>query len=240
MANDFGALTDHFGILALTHDGGTMADVLELVDSSKVPIAKSRADAQDESGDVAASTYYGNAAGALYTASSTFRLKSGTISLNEFTIGELATGKVVNDVEASTANSQWPEIKFDGILGTPAIQAPTGKEAFATLPDIDIVGAKLAQVMDFTVGAGGRLTGCTFKASATLDQANDGMGEPVAYAISFSPATVSAEFVRVTAQPAWTVSSPLVETSAPSTVEPEAAYHTSSAEGEIPITRDNA
>ena len=62
MNSQFGAKTDHFGILA---DGeGTLGDVLEIIDSSATPDAQSRADA-DENGDIAAATWHGNTDGAL-------------------------------------------------------------------------------------------------------------------------------------------------------------------------------
>ena len=94
--------------------------------------------------------------------------------------------------------------------------------------------------MGFTVGSGCKLTSCSMSVAASITQADDGLGEPVAYAVSFDIATVTAEFVRITEQPSWTVSGDLIETQAPSTVEPQAAYHTSTATGEIPITRDAA
>ena len=89
-ATSFGALTDHFAILETVHDAGTLADIMVLVASSKVPRAQSRADAQDANEDIAASAYSGNDAGAIYEVSSTYALKSGTLDLSDLVIGELA------------------------------------------------------------------------------------------------------------------------------------------------------
>jgi len=232
MASDFGALTDHFSIAT--------ADLI-LVESSKTPVAESRAEARDENGDIAAVTYYGNDGGTISDASCTYLLKSGTLGLDSLQVGELSTGVIVESIEIATSNGDWPRVTVSGKLGTFAVQAPTGSAATATLPaDIDLVGAKKAQVMGFTVGSGCKLTGCSMSVAASITQADDGLGEPVAYAVSFDIATVTAEFVRITAQPSWTVTGDLIETQAPSTVEPQAAYHTSTATGEIPITRDAA
>lgn len=233
MANDFGALTDHFSIA--TSD-------LILVDSSKTPMAEYVAEAIDENGDLAARMLYGNDGGTIADASCTYLLKSGTLNLNTLSVGELETGVVVTSIEAATSNGDWPKITVSGKLGTAAFQAPTGKTAKAALPSLTITGGKFAQVMSFTVGAGCKLTSCTFSVGADIAQADDGLGEPVAYAASFNkPPEISAEFVRITAQPSWTVTSPLEETQAPSTVESQAAYHTSSAKGIMAVlTRGTA
>ena len=223
MAGDFGALTDHFGIASTD---------LILVDSSNVPRAESVAEALDENGDLAARKVYGNDGGAVSDASCTYALKSGTLNLNTLTIGEKETGVVITGISTATNNVAWPQFQVSGVLGTPAIQAPSGKTAAAALPSITLVGAKLAQPISFTVGDGCKLTGCSVSFSAELSQQDDGLGEPAAYAISFNnPPEVSAEFVRITAQPSWTPTGALTETQAPSTVEPKAAYHTSTATG---------
>ena len=41
-ASSFGAITDHFNILAIVHGVGTLADVLSLVASSRKPRAQNR------------------------------------------------------------------------------------------------------------------------------------------------------------------------------------------------------
>jgi hypothetical protein len=233
MANDFGALTDHFSIA--TTD-------LILIDSSKTPVAESVAEALDENGDLAARTLYGNDGGTISDASCTYALVSGTLNLNTLSVGELETGVVVTGIDAATTNGDWPKITVSGKLGTAAFQAPTGKTATAALPSLTITGGKFAQVMSFTVGSGCKLTSCSFSVGADIAQVDDGLGEPAAYAASFNkPPEISAEFVRITAQPSWTVASPLEETQAPSTVEPHAAYHTSSAKGIMAVlTRGTA
>lgn len=239
MANDRGALTDHFGILAIAQGGDTLGDFIKLVESTKVPIPNERADAKDEYGDIVASSYYGNSGGTLYDASSTFAIYRGTVQLDMLKLGELSTGVVVESIEVTTSNGDWPMIKVSGKLGMDAVQVPDGKLATATLPaDIDILGAKMAQTMLFSVGAGCRLTASALKATGKISQVDDGLGEPAAYAVEFETAEITADFVRVTAAPSWTVSSPAVEKQAVGSTEPRAEYHTGSGSAEVALTRD--
>lgn len=233
MANDFGALTDHFGLAS--------SDLI-LVESSKVVRTESVAEALDENGDLAARTAYGNDGGEISDASCTYELHSGTLDISTLTIGEQETGVVITAITPTTSNGAWPRFVVSGVLGTPAIQTPTGKTAAAALPSFTITGGKFAQPISFSVGEGCKLNSCSVAFTAEIAQANDGLGEPSAFAISFNKAPeVKAEFVRVTAQPSWTPSGSLTETQAPSTVEPQAAYHTSSAAGILGVlTRGTA
>lgn len=226
----FGPDSDYFSIATST---------LILQESSKTPVPQSEAVAQDENGDVAATQLYGNAAGTIYDASCTYLLKSGTLNLNTLFIGELATGVFAESITVETSNGDWPKVTVSGKLGMAAFQAPAGKTAKAALPSITLTGGKFAQVMSFSVD-GGKLTGSTFSVSCETAQANDAEGEPVAYAASFPNAEVTADGVYVSDAFAWTVSSPLVETQAPSTVSPQAAWQTSQAKGYIPMTRGTA
>ena len=223
--SDFGALTDHWGYASAT---------LKLVDSSKTPVAESEAQALDENGDLAAQTFFGNDGGDIADASCTYALISGTLNLNTLSLGELSTGQVVESIEAATSNGAWPQITVTGKLGTAAFQAPTGKTAKAALPSLTLTGGKFAQVMSFTVGDGCKLTGCSFSVAGEITQQDDGLGEPVAYAMSFNNAPeVTAEFVAVTDAPSWTPTGSLTEVQAPSLAEPQAAYHTSTAMGKL-------
>jgi hypothetical protein len=101
--SNFGALTDHFGILAIVNGGGTLADVLTLTASSKTPDAQGRADALDENNDPAASTWFGNTEGDLFDASSTFVCKTGSFNLNLLKGGEITVGKVITSIEVGTS-----------------------------------------------------------------------------------------------------------------------------------------
>ena len=238
MADGFGAYTDHFSILTITSGAGTLANVLEITAESKTADPMSRADANDENGDIAASTWYGNTAGTLYDASNTFVCKSGSFSLSVLDLGELSTGVVVTGIEVGTSNDGWPQITVTGKLGPGAIVAPTGFLNTFSLPDITITGAKRAQLLDFTIDAGSRLTGSGISATVDLAQTEDGEGEPVAHGISGGILTQTADLVRVTAAPAWTQGATWTETQTPGVDGGQAAYHTGSGAAEKILTRD--
>jgi hypothetical protein len=232
---NFGALTDHFGILAIVSGGGTLADVLELVDSSKTPVAKSRADALDEYGDIAASTWFGNPDDDFYEASSTFAVVSDSFDLSVLDLGELTGNKIITSIEITTSNSAWPQLTVTGMLGVEAI---CGTPVYS-LPSLTITGCKYSQELGFTTGDGARLTGSTVSASIDMAQQDDGGGDPVAHGLSGGVMTGTAQFVRVTAAPSWTVTlSGATETQAPSLAEPQAEYHTAEASYEYILSRD--
>lgn len=237
MAN-FGALTDHFGILALVDGAGTLGDILELTASSKTVDPMSRADAEDENGDIAASKWYGNTAGTLYEASSTFSVVHGTLDTALLKLGELATGVVITGIDGSIDNGGWPTITVKGKLGTKAIVAPSGKLNTWKLPSWSIVAAKRAQLIDFTVGAGCKCTSSGFSASITLAQTEDGLGEPVAHGVSGGVCTLSANLTAITGSPSWTLAGDWTETQAPGADEAQAAYHTGSGAAEQILERD--
>ena len=238
---DFGAATDHFGILAIVDGAGTLADVLDLVDSSKTPASDSRADAQDENGDIAASTFYG--AGSLFEASSTFALTSGDLDTELISLGEVSAGVCITSVEISTSNDGWPQLTVSGTLGTETMVAPTGFTNTFVMPTLDIIARKQAQPMGFTVGATCKMTGSSLSASIELAQQEDGLGEPAAHAVSGGTFEVSADFVRITAAPSWTVTSPgigLTETQVPGENEGQASYHTGTGTAAGTLTRTSA
>ena len=225
--SQFGALTDHFSMAT--------ADLI-LIDSKIEDDPLSRADAQDENGDIAAATWFGNTAKALKTASCTYALKSGTVSLSTFVLGEIATGVFVESINPSTSNSDWPKVEVSGKLGTETITNDAGKTY--TLPTLSLSGIKRAQEMGFTTGAGCRLTASSFSGSVDLAQVEDGLGEPAAHGVSGGVGEGSADFVGITTAPTWTVDlADATETKAPGEAEPQAAYHTGSGTYEIILER---
>jgi hypothetical protein len=239
--SNFGSLTDHFGILAIESGDGDLDDVFKLVASSKVPQAMSRADANNETGDPEAATWYGNSDGALFDASTTFALVTGSFSLAVLKLGEIALQKVVTGIEIGTSNDGWPQITFTGVLGTKTIVAPGGTPAWLntwTLPAITVTGYKRAQLLDFTIGAACRLTASGLSFSVELAQQEDGLGEPAAHGLSGGIATQTAELVRVTGACTWTKGATWEETQAPGADEGQAAYHTASAAAEKLLVRD--
>jgi hypothetical protein len=237
-ATSFGALTDHFGILAIVHGAGTLDDILKLVDSSATPRAQSRADALDENEDVAASAWSGNSDGSIEEISSTFALVSGSMSLADLDIGELVAGIVAESIEVKTANGAWPQITVTGLKGLETITAPTGFLNKFTLPAITVYGQKQAQVLGFTVTTG-RLTGSGISFKCTLAEQLDGVGEPAAHGVSGGTGEVTAEFVDISGAPVWAIAAVLADSAAaakfmgevtqvPGETEPQANWHTAS------------
>jgi hypothetical protein len=237
MASGFGAYTDHFGILALVPaGGGTLADVLSITAADKTPDPMSRAEAMNECGDAVAATWYGNTASLLFDVSNTYVMKSGTMSLNELQAGEISTGIFIATIEVGTSNDGWPQITVSGKLGYLAmVHTDLGTW---TLPDITILGKKCAQLLDFTVDAGCRMTASGLTATVDIAQQEDGEGEPVAHGVSGGLLTLTAELVYVTGACAWTPAVAWTETQAPGNDESQAAYNTTSAAAEQIWVRD--
>lgn len=232
----FGAQTDHFGILAIVLGEGTLDTVLELVNSSKTLIPKSKAEAADENGDSAAATWYG-APGTMYEASSTFAVKTGSFNLNVLKCGYIASTKAVLSIDVKTENGAWPQLTVSGRLG--CVDPATLKTY--TLPDLTIYGKKQAQALGFTVTAGCKLTGSGLTASVEFAEQADGLGVPVAQDVSGGALAGTGDFVGVTAAPAWTVTlSGATETQAPGSEEPQAAYNTGSGAWEARLAVDEA
>lgn len=235
--SNFGALTDHFG-LASTN--------LVLVNSSETLIEQSRADALDENGDIAASTYFGNTTQNMREISCTYALRSGTLNINTIKLGATAAAPTLlrESIEVNTSNSEFPQITVTGRKNIIAMTAPTGKLNTFTLPSLSLSGTKYAQPIFCTAGAGCKITGTSLSANLEVAQQDNGLGEPIAHGVSGGQGTFSAEFVRITAAPSWTIVTTgntafgITETQAPGTEQSQASYHTASAAGAFSITRD--
>lgn len=238
--SNFGALTDHFGLASAN---------LVLIDSSEELVAQSRADAQDENGDIAASAYYGNSTQDMRDVSCTYQLRSSTLNINTIKLGALAGSSTLirESIEVTTSNDALPQITVSGRKNAIAPVAPAGKANTFTLPSISLTGAYRAQPLSFTVGSGCRLTGSSLSASVEIQQADNGLGEPTAHGISGGTGEISAELVRITTAPSVTFSSgspnaafgiTLVQAAGQN--QGQAAFHTATASAQFTITRDNA
>ena len=224
MAN-FGALTDHFNLAA---------SVGTLVESSKTPVANSRADALDENGDIADAAWYGNTAAKLYEASCTYQVDKNDVTVGTaLKLGELATGVVVTGIEIATSNGDWPKITVSGILGTGALEQ--GKTY--AMPTGTVAAKKQAQIIAGITLTTGKLTSASLSASCDLATANDGEGEPVAHGVSGAVATATAEAVAITAEsPVLAADTGWNITTGSSLNEPQAAWHTGSISVEKTLT----
>ncbi len=239
--SNLGARTDHFGLAT--------ADLV-LIESSEDPVAQNRVDAPDENGDIAASAYHGNSTQDMREVSCTYSLKSGTLNLNTIKMGVLAAAPTVarNSIEVSTVNgSECPKFVLSGRKNIITPIAPTGKLNSFVLPSVEISAVKAAQQLLFATGAGCRLTSSRISASVELSEQQDGVGEPVAHGVSGGTGEISADFVRITAAPSWTVNagSPneafgITETKAPGTAEGQATWHTGTGSAAFTVLRESA
>ena len=236
--SNFGALTDHFSLASTD---------LILVESSETKIEQSRADAMDENGDIAATTYYGNTSQDMREVSCTYALKSGTLNINTIKLGALAASPTVlrESIEVSTSNSEFPQITVSGRKNIVSISAPSGKLNTFTLPSLSVAGGMRAQPIFCTAGTGCRLTASSLSANIEVAQQDNGLGEPIAHGISGGQGTFSGEFVRVTAVPSWSIvttgntSFGITETQAPGSEQGQASYHTGTGNGAFTIIRDS-
>jgi len=224
MAN-FGALTDHFSLAATI---GT------LVESSKTPVANSRADALDENGDIADAAWYGNTDGDLYEASCTYQVDTTDVNVaTALKLGEKSTGVVITSIEISTSNGDWPKITVSGILGTGALEQ--GKTY--AMPTGTVAAKRQAQIIAGITLTSGKLTSCSLSASCDLATANDGAGEPVAHGVSVAVATATAEAVAITDEsPVLAADAGWKSQPGSSLNEPQAAWHTGSISVEKTLT----
>ncbi len=225
MAN-FGALTDHFGLASVL---GT------LVESSKVPVANSRVDAEDQNGDIAAAEWVGNKDGELYEASCTYQVDSKEVALaTAVKLGQKEAGVTITGIDGTTSNSEWPKITINGTLGT----KPLEQDKTYTLPAITIQPKKQAQPIGFSVTTG-KLTGSSFSATCDLSTATDGEGEPVAHGVAGAVITANGDAVAISTEaPALAAETEWTPTTESGKSEPQAAWHTASISVErvLPVT----
>jgi hypothetical protein len=239
MADQYGALTDHFGLIGT---GGALENKATLVASSSTPVAKSVNRAQDANGDNAAEALAGQtAAGTLAEVSCTYALDQATVNLNTLKLGELEAGTIARTLSAVTSNSAWPQITVAGLINALTVVAPADKlNTYSIADSITLVNARRAQLLDFTVDADCRLTGSTYSASIeTAEQAN-GLGVIAAHGVSGGVVTQSCELVAIADVAAWTPGGTWKETQKPGADEGAAAWHTTSASAEKILARDDA
>ena len=246
MANQYGALTDHWGLLS---EGGALQGKAVLVASSSTPVAKSVVRAQDANGDNAAEEESGQtAAGTLAEVSCTYALTQNTLNLNTLKLGAIIAGtptKLALSLEATTSNGEWPQITVSGLINAIEVVAPAGKlNTFSIVDSITLTNAKRAQLLDFTVGVTGpppncRLTGSTYSASIESAEATNGVGVIVAHGLSGGVVTQACELVAVEGAASWTPGGTWIETQKPGADEGAAAWHTASASAEKILARDN-
>jgi hypothetical protein len=228
MSNKWAATTDHF----------SLADTdLKLISNSKIPRGDSnRADALTEDGDIDAAEWHGEAAEPIYDLECEYELQSGTLDLADIAMGYQSAGLAITSLKLDTSNGAWPKLTVSGASGLLNLDTL----ATWTLPTLEVDGKKRAQLLGFTIAEGCRLSGSSFEFGLELSESTDGSGVPGAHALSSNDAAkIGAEGQSVTTAGAWTLTlSGLTETQPPGVVEPQADWHTWSAEAELVIARD--
>jgi hypothetical protein len=197
---------DIAGILAIVDGAGTLADCLEIIGSTRTPIAKSTAQALDEYGDIAAKSAPFGAAITMFDFTSEFTVKSGTLNCELLYLGATGTsGTNITGVSIKTSNGAHPTVSITGVVGKVLEAAPTGKLNKWALPAIDVTGRKVAQTFGgagtggkgFGVEADCKCTGSSIDFTVTLSETTDGEGLPVAFSIHGADGSMSADFVAV-------------------------------------------
>lgn len=212
--SNFGGLTDHFSVA--TSD-------LVLVSSTSTPVSQTRADAQDENGDIAASAWHGNTSAGLSEASCVYALKSGSLPTT-LALGQKSVGVVILSIAVATSNGAWPQVTVSGIIGSDALEQV---KTYA-LGDLSITGKKQAQLLGVSLTTG-KLNDCTLTATCDWAQQDSGLGEPVAYAVSGAASSVSATAVATgTDAPVLAAVSGYTVVQASGKDEGQAAWHTAS------------
>lgn len=216
--SNFGATTDHWG-LAVTGE-------FIVVESSKIPVSNSRADATDENGDIADAAWYGNTDGELFDASVTYALIGGTgIPAGALKIGQIETGKVVTSTEISTSNDGWPQVTISGIIGSGALEQD---KAYA-IPDPAVLPRKQAQVCGAVAVTTGKLTSCSLTATCDWAQQDNGTGGPAAFGVGGGMLSATAEAVGISTEaPVLAAASGWTELNGTGIDEGQAAWHTCS------------
>ena len=239
MANNFGALTDHWD---LTGSGNALNGIAEVIASSSVPVAKGVERALNFAGDPVAEDGHGQTeAGTLADTSVTYRLTSSTLDISGLLLGEIASNQLVNSIEVNTSNTENPTIKVSGQLATITVVAPTGFANTWTIPDaLTITAAKYAQVLGFTIAATCDLQSSSYAVSLDITNTLDGVNTIVAQGISGGVVTIGCEMTVTTSTAAWSPAGTFTETQGPGADEPQAGYWTASASAEKLVARDAA
>jgi len=185
----FGVGTDHAGF------AGTD---LKLKSSSAIPHPTGFEPVTDECGNVIAEGTYATGPGTPFTCE--YELIKGTLNTNTLYVGK-GTNKVIESVEVTTETGAWPKVTVSGITYS---SPPATMETFS-LPSVTISGTKCAQLLDFTIVEGSRLSNSSLSLSGTIDHTTDGAAGIGAIAFSADVAKMTAQGVSVTGNFGWTL-----------------------------------
>ena len=184
----FGTMVDYAGFA--TSD-------LVLKSSQAMPHPTGFEPAVNECGDVIAEGTYATGPGVPFTCE--YELISGELDTGTRFVGA-GTGVVIESAEAGTETGAWPKVTVSGITAT----VPADMETFS-LPSVTIYGKKCAQLLDFTIASGSRLSNSSLSLSGTIDHTTDGEQGIGNIAFSCDVAKMTAQGVSVTGAFNWTI-----------------------------------
>ena len=226
MGAGYQSLVDHFGLAT--------ADMV-LIDSNTTPIPISIESARDEENNIAGQgTYEG---GPAVGCECTYRLLGTSLDLSTLKIGYIfndPTHTAATVVDVSTSATDWPLIKYTGFTG---ILNYANMPTF-TLPEVTILGKRLAQVMDFTLGANCKLQSSNLNVVCAMAHALGTDGTVGGNALDGCEATISMEAVEISAAVSWTPDAAYEETQAPGASGGNIAWGKGSASMVKFITKD--
>ena len=224
----FQGQVDYFGYAAAN---------LVVIDSSTTPIPVSIEYARDQEGNIAGMGDYEGGPGTVVE--TTYRVLNSTYALATMSLGYLlndATHMAVLSIVVTTSNSDWPTIKLSGITGV----SDYATMPVFTMPALTINGLKIAQGLDFTVGADCRLTSSSLTATAEIAHVLDDTGDVGAMAVTGATVQVTGEAVEIAGVVSWTPGATVdwTETQAPGATGANIGWGTSSFSAEGYLEED--
>jgi hypothetical protein len=193
--------------------GGTY---LKLKSSSATPHPTGFEAATDECGNTIAEGSYATGPGTPFSCE--YELVGDTLDTATLFVGK-GTNLVVESVEVATEVGSWPKVSVSGMTYT---SPPAGMETFS-LPSITIAGTKCAQLLDFTIAEGSRLSASSVGLSGTIHHTTDGEQGIGAIAFTADVATMTAQGTSITGAFDWTLTANKPDATNTWTVEQAAA-----------------
>jgi hypothetical protein len=269
VGSGLGKYEDYFGVTAWTGNGTTFK--LETVSAKKTPRALKVATATDENDNFVGQAKYGT--DTIYEVENSYDLVAGTLKLNDGGVlnaasnamktngtpantlcflGPVAAGAegvapvygcVIESVEWSTGNGQWPRLTVRGIMKTTAAISllVTNSYQFSAM-DWDLTGTKTAQAPWLTIGAGAKITGSSYGITGRLEY-HEETGVVLAIALTGATHKATVDGVEITAAPAFTAVSPFAAgdiIQSPGRDVNATSFATASAEAQLDLGADTA
>lgn len=183
----------------------------------------SEAQAQDENGDVAASTIYDTSAGdaVSVTYAGSIGDTAGAIDLSGIKGGKVINGYVVTGMGVTTSNTDYPQIVISG-QKTSTVDGDIAKYTHG----ITLNAGKGAQAFGATAGGTSRLTGSSASFAVQVARVMDSTGEEAAIDVYGGRVDATNTLVGVTGAPSATADTGFTLLGGPSEEESNTGYAT--------------